>query len=301
MGIARRRLLAWPWELRRCGVMGVNRRNVQYIFSLNARRLYRLVDDKIITKSLCTELGAPVPETYAVIDRFGAFKALSAIIAERQEFVVKPARGSGGRGIVIVVGRDGEMFRTANGDTISFDDLRYHISTTLFGLYSIGGQCDRVLVEQRIVPHAVFENLAVGGTPDTRIIVLCGKPVMAMLRLPTKASRGRANLHQGAAAAGIDLDTGMTFGGVCRNRVTTFHPDTGTAIEGVAIPYWRRMLEIAGCVSRAIKMGYLGVDIVLDVNHGPVLLEANARPGLSIQIANRCGLLPRLENAGSKW
>ena len=301
MRTTRRRLLAWPWELRRCGVLGVNRRNIEYIFSLNARRLYGLVDDKIVTKLLCTELGAPVPETYAVIDRFGAFGVLSAIIDERQEFVVKPARGSGGRGILIVVGRDGGMFRTANGETISFDDLRYHISTTLSGLYSLGGQCDRVIVEQRIVPHSAFENLAVGGTPDMRIIVLCGEPVIAMLRLPTKASKGRANLHQGAAAAGIDLDTGMTFGGVYCNRATTVHPDTGAAIEGVSIPHWHRMLEIAGSVSRAIKMGYIGVDIVLDVNHGPVLLEVNARPGLSIQIANRCGLLPRLERAGSQW
>jgi len=34
---------------------------------------------------------------------------------------------------------------------------------------------------------------------------------------------------------------------------------------------------------------------VLDAALGPVVLEANARPGLAIQIANRCGLLPRLK------
>ncbi|MBN2270957.1 MAG: alpha-L-glutamate ligase-like protein [Sedimentisphaerales bacterium] len=301
MRITRKRLFAWPGELRRRGVLGINRRNIEYLFSLNARRLYGLVDDKIITKSLCAEIAVPVPQTYAVINRFGAFKALAATIGQRQEFVVKPAKGSGGRGILIIVGRNGGKFRTANAETVSLDDLHYQISTTLSGLYSLGGQPDRVLVEQRIVPHLLFENLAVGGTPDIRIIVLCGEPVMAMLRLPTKASRGRANLHQGAAAAGIDLDTGRTFGGVCCNRAITVHPDTGAAIEGVSIPYWHRMLEIAGSVSRAVKMGYIGVDIVLDVNHGPLLLEANARPGLSIQIANRCGLLPRLKNAGSQW
>lgn len=297
----RRRLLARPWELRKHGVLGINRRNIEYLFSLNARRLYGLVDDKIITKSLCAEIGVPVPQTYAVINRFGAFKALAATIGQREEFVVKPARGSAGRGILIIVGRDGGNLRTANGETISLNDLKYHVSTSLSGLYSLGGRPDRVLVERRIVLHPAFENLAVGGTPDVRIIVFRGEPVMAMLRLPTKASRGRANLHQGAAAAGIDLDTGTTFGGVCCNRATTIHPDTGAAIDGVSIPYWSRMLEIAGSVSRAVKMGYLGVDIVLDDNHGPLLLEANARPGLSIQIANRCGLLPRLQSARAQW
>jgi glutathione synthase/RimK-type ligase-like ATP-grasp enzyme len=42
------------------------------------------------------------------------------------------------------------------------------------------------------------------------------------------------------------------------------------------------------------KLGYLGVDIVIDEKRGPMLLELNARPGLSIQVANSKGLLPRL-------
>ena len=41
---------------------------------------------------------------------------------------------------------------------------------------------------------------------------------MAMLRLPTKASGGRANLHQGAIGAGVDLVTGVTHHAVLKNR-----------------------------------------------------------------------------------
>jgi glutathione synthase/RimK-type ligase-like ATP-grasp enzyme len=44
----------------------------------------------------------------------------------------------------------------------------------------------------------------------------------------------------------------------------------------------------------ALELGYIGVDFVLDAALGPVVLEANARPGLNIQVANRRGLLPRL-------
>jgi predicted ATP-grasp superfamily ATP-dependent carboligase len=48
-------------------------------------------------------------------------------------------------------------------------------------------------------------------------------------------------------------------------------------------------------VAAAVGLGYLGVDIVLDPRRGPLLLEANARPGLAIQHANAAGLVPRLQ------
>ena len=34
---------------------------------------------------------------------------------------------------------------------------------------------------------------------------------------------------------------------------------------------------------------------------GPVILELNARPGLAIQIANRAGLMPRLDAIERTW
>jgi hypothetical protein len=51
-------------------------------------------------------------------------------------------------------------------------------------------------------------------------------------------------------------------------------------------------------------LGYIGADVVLDARRGPMVLELNARPGLAIQLANRAGLMPRLdtvdERLGSK-
>jgi alpha-L-glutamate ligase-like protein len=165
----------------------------------------------------------------------------------------------------------------------------------LSGLYSLGGQPDRAMVEQRIVRHPAFETVAVGGTPDLRIILYRTVPVMAMLRLPTAASRGRANLHQGAVAAGVDLRTGRTFGGVCQGRAVSTHPDTGASINDLLVPCWNKLLAAAVDLAEAIELGYVGVDFVLDSTLGPVVLEANARPGLAIQVANRQGLVPRLE------
>jgi alpha-L-glutamate ligase-like protein len=294
-GFSRRKLFAWPIELERAGVLGINQRNLAFVQAANPRALYPRVDDKTITKEYCRIYEIPVPETYAVIRRYGDVRRFSRLIGDRSEFVVKPASGSAGRGILVVARRKGRDFETSSGRTVSESDLSYHLSTILSGLYSLGGQVDSAIVEQRIIMHPTMQRIAVGGTPDIRVILYKSVPVMAMVRLPTTQSEGRANLHQGAAAAAVHLVTGYTFGGVCRNRSITHHPDTGERIAGLQIPGWRGLLAAAMKLSDALEMGYIGVDFVVDAMLGAVVLEANARPGLAIQVAHGKGLLQRLE------
>jgi hypothetical protein len=73
------------------------------------------------------------------------------------------------------------------------------------------------------------------------------------------------------------------------------HPDSGGKLHGLRVPDWSAILKMSRQVAAAVGLGYLGVDIVLDPRRGPLLLEANARPGLAIQHANAAGLLPRLQ------
>lgn len=291
------RLMRWvsPRELREKGVLGINGRNADFIALYNERAMYPRVDDKLLTKAICAEHRIPIPRTYGVVSRYGEIGGFFEIAKSQQQFVVKPCQGSGGRGIKVVVAHDAEGFTSPSGNRTTPDEMRYHLGTILSGLYSLGGQPDRVIVEQRIVCHPEMERVSFGGTPDVRIILLRGVPVMAMTRLPTSASGGRANLHQGAIAAAIDLLTGVTTGGVCRNRAMTVHPDTGNSIEGFGVPGWSEVLPASMRLADAIGLGYVGVDFVVDAALGAVVLEANARPGLAIQVANRRGLRPRLE------
>jgi alpha-L-glutamate ligase-like protein len=288
------RFWAWPGELRRVGIVGINCRNGQFILPFNPRALYPRVDQKHLTKAICKAAGIPVPDTYALIESYGDVRRFLEISGNRPEFVIKPAAGSAGRGIVVVARHDGGEFWTSSGERFTLADLRYHISAILSGLYSLKGQSDLTIIEQRIVCHDAFVKISEGGTPDIRVVLYRGVPVMAMVRLPTRASRGKANLHQGAAGAGIDLRSGITFGGVCNNRTITTHPDSGNSIAGVQIPFWTDLLQSAMKLAQGLELGYLGVDFVVDANLGPVVLEANARPGLNIQVANRRGLAPRL-------
>ncbi|MBL7134327.1 MAG: alpha-L-glutamate ligase-like protein [Phycisphaerae bacterium] len=289
-----RRLWAWPSELRRSGVLGINARNLGFVSGLNPRKLYPRVDDKSVTKRICDAERIPVPQTYAVLERYGDIRRFGKIIGNRQQFVIKPACGAGGRGVLAIAQHDGQNFHVSSGQVIPLAELRHHLSTTLSGLYSLGGRTDKVIVEEQIAGHPAFENLAFGGTPDIRIIVLRGTPIMAMLRLPTKESKGRANLHQGAIGLGLDLETGRTFGGVWHNHAITRHPESDLPVRGIAVPFWTDVLTIAAKLCRVLELGYVGVDIVLDAKRGPVVLEANARPGLAIQVANRSGLLSEI-------
>ena len=289
-----------PTRLKQAGVLGINRRNLSYILNTNKRRLFPRVDNKLLTKEICEEHSIPVPTTYGVIRSQGDLQKFQTIVADHPDFVVKPACGAAGRGIIVLSDHDGHIYRSPSGNTIEWLDLRYHVSAIVSGLYSLRGQADCAIVEQRIVTHPVFNAVSIGGTPDIRVILYYGVPVMAMVRLPTKASDGRANLHQGAVAVAVDLVTGTTFGGVCNNRIIDRHPDTRAPIAGIEVPGWRDLIDASLRLGDALELGYLGVDFVIDANQGPVVLEANARPGLAIQVAHRQGLLPRLRRVRQK-
>jgi len=287
-----------PWQLARrlkaIGLLGMNGRNGDYILPNNPRRLYPLVDDKLKTKTLAQRAGLAVPELYASFRYSAEIRHTRKLLDKYENFVVKPANGSGGDGIIVIKGRVGNNLRLASHRVMGWDDLRFHMQNALSGIYSLGGQDDAILVEYCVEFDRVFDPITHQGVPDIRLIAYKGVPVMAMLRLPTSASDGKANLHQGAIGAGIDLASGRTLSAVWHNNIVMQHPDTLADVSGVRIPHFDRMLEIAAGCNAMTGLGYVGVDLVLDRSKGPLMLELNARPGLNIQIANRAGLGTRL-------
>ena len=284
-------------KLRKLGVLGLNERNADFIMRLNPRRLYPRVDDKVLTKDLALKAGMAVPDLYGVIVHQAEVKNLGKMVADKDSFVIKPAQGSGGDGIFVVTGRSErkrESFRLSSGLLISEGDLQHHISNIVGGQYSLSGNRDKALIEYCVHFDPTFAEVSFQGVPDIRVIVYRGYPVMAMVRLPTRASDGKANLHQGAVGAGVDMSTGTTLSGVLSDHLVEDHPDTGALIAGLKIPNWDFILESSARGYEVTGLGYLGVDMVIDADRGPLILEMNARPGLNIQIANGTGLANRI-------
>ena len=288
-------MLFWKtWKaLSEAGVMGINRRNADYVLKYNKRHLYPVVDDKILTKERAIAAKINVPDLYGIIDTEKDIGKFTQLVENHKDFVIKPAQGAGGDGILVIGDRYEGRYRTVSGKIISLEEIEHHISNILSGLYSLGGHRDRVLIEYRVKPDPIFKSISYEGVPDIRIIVLLGYPVMAMLRLPTRQSGGKANLHQGAIGVGVDLTTGVTLKGTWLNNKISKHPDTANEVAGVQLPDWDGFMRLATSCYELSGLGYIGVDLVLDERKGPLILELNARPGLNIQIANDAGLTHR--------
>ncbi|QOC24118.1 alpha-L-glutamate ligase-like protein [Wenzhouxiangella sp. AB-CW3] len=281
-------------KLRQSGVLGLNARNARYVLQHNPRHLYPLVDDKVLCKARLKAHGIAVPEQLGVVRGQYQARLLAQRLEQLDAFAIKPATGTGGDGVLVTLGRRGSDWLGPGGSLLSIADIQYHVSGILAGMYSLGGQLDSALIEALVRTDPVLRPIAPEGVPDIRVIVFRGVPVMAMVRLPTRRSGGKANLHQGAIGAGIDMATGQTLSAVMHHDIVNEHPDTGIPITGFQMPGWEGLIRLSARCFDAVPLGYLGVDIVLDEHHGPLVLELNARPGLAIQIANRAGLQHRL-------
>lgn len=276
-------------------VLGLNRRNQDYVFRYNSRELFHLADNKIATKAALAARGIPVPKSFAVFEVQWDLRRVGWALRKLSDFVMKPARGSGGGGILAIARREGERFFKPSGECFSQRDIEDHASDILAGAFSRNQRFDEAILEYHVHSDPTLDAMSFGGVADYRLLVFLGVPVMAMLRLPTRRSDGRANLHLGGIGVGIDMLSGMTSAAVSFHGPVEAHPDLGVPLLGVRLPAWEEVLEIAARCYDALGLGYFGADLVLDAALGPLVLEVNGRPGLGIQLANGRGLRPLLE------
>ncbi len=275
-------------------VLSINQRNLLYIYTSNKRKHFPLADDKLVTKQVMRPAGVPVPRTYHVYRNFMELSSVGTDLFERQEFVIKPSKGRAGGGIVVIKGREGSGWLGMSGKNYSVENLKRHMADIIFGVYSFD-LSDAAIVEERLVQDPKMAEISPLGLADVRVILFKGKPVLGMLRIPTKESDGRANLHKGAVGAGVDISIGRTSFAICNGKDVVAHPDTGKLIVGLYVPHWQEVLRVSRVAAEAVPLEYLGVDMTITTG-GPVLLEINVRPGLEIQNANARGMRQLLEN-----
>lgn len=275
-------------------VLTMNRRNLGYVYPYNARRDFPVANDKLLCKEILAPVGVPLAKTHFSYRYFYELKNLERDLATLDEFVIKPSQGSAGNGIVVIVGRVEGEWVGINGKRYGIDTLKRHISDIIFGVYSFDNQ-DAAIIEQRVIQHQALDRLFDRGLADVRIIMFQHQPIQAMSRVPTLASDGKANLHQGAVGLGLDLKSGCCSSAMLKGSPVYHHPDSGAPLVGITIPFWDEILIHAKHIAMAVPLKYLGIDIAIG-EHGPVLLEINARPGLEIQNVNRQAMRTLLES-----
>jgi len=285
-------------------LLGMNARNLEFIRPFNLKKAKQLADNKLLSKQMLKKNGLSAP---ALITKIKNSEDLENFNWQSlpNSFALKPNRGFGGEGIVVVYGkrkgRD-DTWVKADRSLITIEDLKSHIRNIMDGSFSLANTPDIAFFEERLRLIKLFKPYTYRGIPDIRVIVFNKVPVMAMLRLPTKNSFGKANLQQGAIGVGIDMATGVTTSAIQgKNKFIEKIPETRLSLSGIKIPYWKDILLLAAKAQEVSGLGFLGADIAIDKENGPVIVELNARPGLSIQVANMAGLKERLERiAGIK-
>ena len=276
-------------------LLGMNARNLDYIRPYNRKRAKKLADDKILSKRMLKKGGIPVPKLLAKIKSVDELESFDWSVLPNS-FALKPNRGFGGGGIMVVYGRKKNQIKIAvedggeevlpvwiksDGSKVTVEDLKNHIRNILDGAFSLANLPDIAFFEERLTLLKLFKPYAYKGIPDIRVIVFNQIPVMAMLRLPTRESGGKANLQQGGIGVGIDLASGVTTTAVLgKGKIIDYVPGTRMLLSGIKIPYWKEILLLAVKAQEISGMGYLGADVAIDRERGPVFLEINARPGL---------------------
>ena len=276
--------------------LGINERNSNYVYKHNPRKYFPLANDKVRTKKILHQKSIPAPETYAVVTNMGEISKCWESVQCQRALAIKPAKGSGGGGILVIQKDESGHWIKPSGKIITQAQIYEHLANIIMGVYSTGNE-DKVIIEYCIQTHEWMRDIYPEGVPDLRVLIFNQELIMAMLRVPTKESGGKANLHQKAMGIAVDLKSGELGHGFCGDRSMNKHPDSQVQFYGLKLPFWEEILSISRRTAEVFPLNYLGVDLVLDQKLGPMVMEINARPGLQIQNINQQGLVTQLRKA----
>ena len=277
-------------------ILGMNSRNLLFIDKKNTS----LLNSKLKVKNILQKNNINTTDTLFCINNKNDFENFDFTLIPKS-FVLKPNKGLGGEGIIIAYGKKkkkNEFIEDAwvmpNNEVIYLSELKTHIINILDGNFSIDKNKDIAIFEKRINGINLFTKFSKTGISDIRVIIFKKIPIMAEIRIPTIESKGKANLHSGGIGVGIDIATGVTTNAILNNANIEEHPDSHIRLQGIKIPHWNSILKTSIEAVIALGVEFTGVDISIDRDNGVLVLEVNARPGLSIQIANKAGMRERL-------
>lgn len=292
-------------------ILGINKRNLEYIKKLNPQKNIRLADNKYKTKQFLEQRGIPVPKTYAYITDRKQLLDFDFGSLPSDVFVAKPNKWSKGKWIFIlkrlpsVTQVDNQWFFHQISQSIEdyfYRDLVYYpygytyrdtilsdrvlkkkLVAVLEWNYTLANRPDTILIEEKIIPGSWFEQFCQYGLADIRVIVCNLVPVAAMLRVPTAKSGWVANLAQWGMAFGIDIATGQIRTLATNSKIYYNNfPEEYKHLYKFTIPFWDDILLHSANIQYFVNMGYIGVDWVITPD-GPKLLEVNGKAWLEIQ------------------
>lgn len=82
--------------------LGLNERNLRFIYPYNDRKHYKYADNKLLTKQMLESHSLACTKTFAAIDSIGSISEKWKHAKQYDAMAIKPACGSGGNGILLI-------------------------------------------------------------------------------------------------------------------------------------------------------------------------------------------------------
>ena len=140
-------------------VLGMNARNYLFIKTHNSRRAKKIADNKILTKEVCYTNDVPTPLLITKFNNLQTARQFDWSTLPSQ-FVLKPAAGYGGGGIMVIRKWNGNTGKTSENINVTSKDLESHVFDILEGAFSLSNFPDTAFVEALVTPHSTSKKLA---------------------------------------------------------------------------------------------------------------------------------------------
>jgi hypothetical protein len=235
-----------------------------------------LFNDKYICALLCQALGIRIPLTHGVLDPAHDYRSqIAAWLASSPagKLIIKPLYGEMGRDIVLAEPAEEMILIVSPQGPVPLDDF--------------------VLKEKAIVQDVLSQEPRMAAfSPSSvntlRVVTMLTPQDQAIIvNASFRTGVGNAivdNFSAGGVSAGIDCIKGSLteFAYDKESHRYTVHPTSGIVFKDHPVPEWDRVREAAVGIQRAFSFYRLiGLDMALDKNGDPVLIEANGAPDLA--------------------
>lgn len=190
---------------------------------------------------------------------------LKEFVEKHHEFIVKPVDGLGGSGV-----------RKASIDEYaSIDELYNKIET------------NRTFLEEIVVQNEEWGKICPKSVNTIRAMTRIMNGKAELFYAAARIGNGKVimdNFHQGGVGVSIDMEKGTLVGNAVSKDLEEMevHGATGIKFDGYKIPYWdeiKKMVCEAAEINKEVRV--VGWDVAI-AKDGPLLIEANRRPGFDL-------------------
>jgi hypothetical protein len=245
-----------------------------------------LLQDKIVCELLCRGIGINnLPPTYGIISPDQNYKERIESLFQNSNvdsLIIKPLTGGGGRHIVLAKRINNNIIIQSKKGFVPLQD--FHLTKT-------------AILQEVIKQDKRMSAFSSSSVNTIRVLTMYTKNESTIiLAAVMRCGVGESyidNWSEGGIAVGIDLETGRLkkYGYDKKGIRYISHPTSKATFEDFLIPKWKKICEISVKIQQALPCyRILGMDIALQENGEPILIEVNNQPAFLL-MEQPCGPL----------